>query len=71
MTPDEIRALRASTGLTQVQFSRRYRMELDNVQNWEQGRRRPDPGSMLLLRLIKAYPDDMKAMIATLPQGRA
>lgn len=69
ITPDDIRALRVSTtGLTQGQFAARYRLGLVALRNWEQGRRHPGPAAALLLRLIEAYPDDMEAMIATLPQ---
>jgi len=42
----DVRALRERLGLTQEEFARRYRLPLRSVQEWEQGRKRPAPGTM-------------------------
>jgi putative transcriptional regulator len=56
-SPDQVRALRARLGLTQVQFARRFGFTLDTVQQYEQGRRRPSGPASTLLRVIAADPD--------------
>jgi len=52
----DVRALRERLGLTQVEFARRYRFPLRSVQEWEQGRKRPAPGTMILLLAISRKP---------------
>jgi putative transcriptional regulator len=56
-SPDQVRALRARLGLTQVQFARRFGFTLDTVQQYEQGRRRPSGPASTLLRVIEADPE--------------
>jgi DNA-binding transcriptional regulator YiaG len=51
-----VRALRERLGLTQQEFARRYRFPLRSVQEWEQGRKRPAPGTMTLLLAISRKP---------------
>ena len=35
----------------------------DTIQNWEQGRNRPDRATQLLLKAIEAYPHDVEAVL--------
>ena len=56
-SPDQVRALRARLGLTQVQFARRFGFIIDTVQQYEQGRRRPSGPASTLLRVIEADPE--------------
>jgi putative transcriptional regulator len=58
-TPEQVRALRAKLGLSQVQFARRFGFTLDTVQQYEQGRRRPSGPASTLLRVIKADPESV------------
>ena len=51
-----VRALRERLGITQEEFARRYRFPLRSVQEWEQGRKRPAPGTMTLLLAISRKP---------------
>ena len=37
-----VKAIRARLGLSQAEFSRRYAFSQRSVQEWEQGRRRPE-----------------------------
>jgi len=53
-TPDPL-------GLTQEQFALRYGLDLDTVQNWEQGRTKPDKASAAYLRVIARRPDEAVA----------
>jgi len=49
--------LRAELGLTQEQFALRFGFDLDALQNWEQGRRKPDRAISAYLRVIARDPD--------------
>lgn len=37
-----VKAIRSALGMTQEQFARRYALDIDALQNWEQGRTQPD-----------------------------
>src|SRR5689334_13080070 len=39
----DVRCVRERLGLSQAEFALRFGLELATVQNWEQGRYRPDP----------------------------
>jgi DNA-binding transcriptional regulator YiaG len=52
----DAKQVRERLGLTQAEFALRFCLELDTVQNWEQGRYRPDPAAQLLLSIIEADP---------------
>jgi putative transcriptional regulator len=54
--PVDVRAFRLSLGLSQEQFARRYNLDLDALQNWEQGRRSPERAVLSYLRVIAAQP---------------
>ena len=60
----DVRAIRASTKLSQGAFARTYRFPLGTVRDWEQQRRQPDSGSATLLRMIAADPKGVEAIIA-------
>ena len=49
--------MRAELGLTQEQFALRFGFDLDALQNWEQGRRKPDRAISAYLRVIARNPD--------------
>lgn len=53
MKSSEVKALRNSLGLSQFQFSVKFRISLTSIRNWEQGRCVPDVCSRTLLHLIK------------------
>jgi putative transcriptional regulator len=48
-----VKAVREKLSLTQDEFARRYGFSTSAVQNWEQGRRRPERAARLLLLLIR------------------
>jgi putative transcriptional regulator len=52
-----VRLIRRRLGLSQTQFARRFGFELDALQNWEQGRRRPEGPARALLRVIEREPE--------------
>lgn len=49
--------MREGLGLTQLEFAARFGLDLDAVQNWEQGRTRPDRNARILLRVIATRPE--------------
>ena len=60
----DIKAIRAARGLSQGEFSRRYRLPLGTLRDWEQHRRTPDTGSKLYLAMIEADPEGVEKIIA-------
>jgi DNA-binding transcriptional regulator YiaG len=63
----DVRSVREHMGLPQAEFAIRYNLELDTVQNWEQGRNRPGPRDQLLLKLIEMYPDSVESALTGKP----
>lgn len=49
MTPEQIKSIRAALGENTAEFARRFARSPRTIENWEQGRRRPDPLAILLL----------------------
>lgn len=52
----DVRALRASLGLSREQFAQRFHFPARTVQEWEQGRRRPDQSARAYLTVIERNP---------------
>ena len=59
----DVKRIREHFGLSQAEFAIRFGFEIDTVQNWEQGRNRPDQATQLLLKVIEAYPEDVEAIL--------
>lgn len=52
MTPSEqIRAIRAKTGLSQARFAERYGIPRRTIENWESGVRTPPPYVINLIEI--------------------
>jgi DNA-binding transcriptional regulator YiaG len=66
MNADDIRALRESLSLSQAEFASRYHIDKQTLQSWEAGRREPTRIAQTLLRLIRAHPQTIAAMLARL-----
>ena len=64
--PEEIdvTAIRTRLGLSQVEFAERFGFKLDALQNWEQGRRHPDPAARAFLRVIDREPEAVLRALA-------
>jgi DNA-binding transcriptional regulator YiaG len=52
-----VKALRERLGLTQEQFSLRFGIDIDTLQNWERRRRVPDLAAQRFLRVIERAPE--------------
>ncbi len=61
-TPD-VRAIRASTGLSQTDFARSIGVAKATLLNWEQNRRTPDGPARVLLALIAKDPGIVQRML--------
>ena len=64
--PVDVRQLRARTKLTRARFAERYGLDSRTLEQWEQGRRRPDKSSETYLRLIAKAPDEVANLVSTL-----
>ena len=53
----DVAALRGHFGLSQSKFAALLGISVDTLQNWEQGRRRPEGAARVLLRVAAAHPE--------------
>jgi putative transcriptional regulator len=60
----DVAAIRKRLGLSQGEFAAQYGFKLDAVQNWEQGRRRPDGAARAFLRVIEREPEAVQRALA-------
>jgi putative transcriptional regulator len=57
VVPDvDVRAIRQAQGLTREQFAERYGLQVRAIQEWEQGRRKPEPAVRAYMLVIKNQP---------------
>lgn len=61
----DIRAVRAATGLSRTEFARRFALDPRALQDWEQGRRRPDRAARAYLAVIARRPDAVEEALAS------
>jgi putative transcriptional regulator len=52
----DVRAIRKKFGLSQKKFADRFGFDPRALQEWEQGRRRPDRAARILFRVIERAP---------------
>jgi putative transcriptional regulator len=57
MPVERIRAIRKTVAKSAKEFEAKFGIPAATVNNWEQGRRSPDPAGRLLLKVIEADPD--------------
>ena len=60
----DVKAIRRKLGMTQAEFARSFGFGLDTVQNWEQGRRRPEGAARAFLKVIDREPDAVRRALA-------
>lgn len=53
----DVRAIRTGLGLSRPKFAERFGLDARTVQDWEQGRRRPDKAAQSYLKVIAHNPD--------------
>src|SRR5262245_11266984 len=57
LTPRQLIRLRASRNLSRGVFARYLRTNVRTLENWEQGRAKPNAQAALLISLVLRYPD--------------
>ncbi len=68
-TPD-VGLLRAHFKLSQVKFAALLGISVDTLQNWEQGRRKPEGPARVLLRVAAAHPEALLSVAQSTPKRR-
>ena len=61
----DVRAVRAATGLSRAEFARRFALDPRALQDWEQGRRRPDRAARAYLTVIARDPEAVVEALAS------
>ena len=62
--PVDVKAIRRRLGKSQSEFARMIGVSLATLQNWEQGRRRPDGPARALLTVAAHNPTAVSAALA-------
>jgi len=60
----DVAALRRFVGMTQEEFARAAGISVDTLQNWEQGRRRPQGTAVALIRIVARDPRVLRRNLA-------
>jgi putative transcriptional regulator len=62
VTGKEVVALRERMNLSRAVFARYLRTNPRTVENWEQGRAKPNAQAALLIRMVQEYPDTVERL---------
>jgi putative transcriptional regulator len=63
--PDDVRAIRVKLAKSQADFALMIGVSVATLQNWEQGRRRPDGPARALLRVAARNPEAVREALAS------
>jgi putative transcriptional regulator len=61
----DVKEIRRGMGLSQSQFAAKFGFPLATLQNWEQGRARPDTPTRVLLAVIARHPEAVEDVLGT------
>jgi putative transcriptional regulator len=64
LTPEELVRVRERLNLSRGVFAAYLRTNVRTLENWEQGRARPNAQAALLIHLVKRYPDTVERLAA-------
>ena len=64
ITPEELLSLRERLHLSRPVFARCLRTNERTLENWEQGRAKPNAQAAVLIRLVEHYPDTVERLSA-------
>ena len=64
VTAKEVVRVRRRLNLSRAVFAHYLRTNVRTLENWEQGRAKPNAQSVLLIRLVARYPDTVKRLSA-------
>ncbi len=62
MGADDVLQLRRRLHLSRALFARCLRTNVRTLENWEQGRARPNAQAILLMRMVEQYPDTISRL---------
>jgi len=62
VTAEELVALREELDVSRALFAACLRTNVRTLENWEQGRARPNAQAALLIRLVRRYPDTVQRL---------
>ena len=62
ITSAELVRLREELHLSQAMFARYLRINKRTLENWEQGRAKPNAQATVLIRMVKKYPDTLQRL---------
>jgi putative transcriptional regulator len=61
--------IRAKLGLSQMEFASTYGLSLRTIQQWEQGRAKPDHSTRILLKIIETEPQMIAKLLDDIMRG--
>ena len=61
----DIKIIRIGMGLTRAEFARKYDLDARALQDWEQGRRKPDRAARAYLKVIAHQPKAVEKALAS------
>src|SRR5436853_683431 len=64
VTPKELARLRHQLKISRGLFAAYLRTNVRTLENWEQGRAKPNAQAALLIHLVKRFPDTVKRLAA-------
>ena len=64
VTPKELIRVREGLKISRALFAAYLRTNVRTLENWEQGRARPNAQAALLINLVKRYPDTVRRLAA-------
>ena len=64
VTPKELIRVREKLNLSRALFAVYLRTNVRTLENWEQGRAKPNAQAALLINLVKRYPDTVQRLAA-------
>ena len=62
VTPKELIQVRESLNMSRALFAVYLRTNVRTLENWEQGRAKPNAQAALLINLVKRFPDTVKRL---------
>lgn len=62
ITPQELISVRKSLKISRALFAVYLRTNVRTLENWEQGRAKPNAQAALLINLVKRYPDTVQRL---------
>lgn len=64
LTADELVSVREHLHLSRAVFANYLRTNVRTLENWEQGRARPNAQAALLIKLVEEFPDTVQRLAA-------